>query len=108
MPPIRPEHIGSRFFSSKSCPVVWSGRPRPRAAVVVNRSGSTLPTATVLTCEHLARLYGTCAANPHRDCRLVVQRLGRDSVSAGSHAEEGASGRIFGAILVLEIGRAHV
>ena len=31
----------------------------------------------VLTCEHLillhlARLYGTCSANPHRDCRLVL------------------------------------
>src|SRR5208337_3638312 len=49
--------------------------------------------------EHLPRPYGTCPANPHRDCRLVVQGLGRNSVPAGSDAQENPSRRVSRAIL---------
>src|SRR5260370_41566352 len=42
---------------------------------------------------------GTSSANPHWDGRLVLQRLGRDSVSAGGDAEENSSCRISGEVL---------
>src|SRR5260370_39941886 len=42
---------------------------------------------------------GTSSANPHWDGRLVLQRQGRDSGSAGGDAEENSSCRISGEVL---------
>src|SRR5277367_3064322 len=53
----------------------------------------------VLTCEHLAFPHGQRVANSRRDCRLVLQRLGRNSLPAGSDAKKDSSARISSPIL---------